>query len=41
VTYAEAVQILDRVREGISYPSYIVDKALSLTGDLPEWMVQW
>jgi hypothetical protein len=31
-----AVKILDKVREGVPYPIYIINKALELTGDLQQ-----
>ena len=34
MTYDQAQKILDRVREGVVYPSGVVDFALQLTGDL-------
>jgi hypothetical protein len=34
MTYRQAVEILDKVREGQPYPDHIVDRALRLTGDL-------
>jgi hypothetical protein len=34
MTYFEAKTILDRLKEGWSYPVKIVDQALRLTGDL-------
>jgi hypothetical protein len=34
MTYEQAQKILDRVREGVVYPSGVVDFALCLTGDL-------
>lgn len=33
MTYEQAQRILNRVREGATYPSRIVDYALYLTGD--------
>jgi hypothetical protein len=34
MSHYQAMQILDRVREGVSYPAHIIDEALRLTGDL-------
>jgi len=34
MTHEKAMQILDKVREGIAYPQHIIDEALRLTGDL-------
>lgn len=34
MSHADAMRILDRIREGWSYPAKIVDQALRLTGDL-------
>jgi len=34
MTYDQAQKILDKVREGVAYPSGVVDFALCLTGDL-------
>lgn len=34
MTHEQAQQILDRVKDGITYPSRIVNAALWLTGDL-------
>jgi hypothetical protein len=31
-----AVKILDKVREGVPYPIFIINKALELTGDLQQ-----
>lgn len=36
MTYETAMRILDRIREGWSYPAKIVDEALRMTGDLRE-----
>jgi hypothetical protein len=36
MTYFEAKTILDRLKEGWSYPAHIVNEALRLTGDLHE-----
>ena len=30
----EANQLLDRLKEGVSYPLHLINKALELTGDL-------
>jgi hypothetical protein len=34
MTYAEAMRILDKVRDGVPYPEKIILMALELTGDL-------
>lgn len=34
MTHQTAMQILDRVREGVPYPDHIVTQALFLTGDI-------
>ena len=34
MTYYEAMRILDRLKDGWSYPAKIVDEALRMTGDL-------
>lgn len=34
MNYEQAHRILDRLKEGWSYPAHIVDQALRLTGDL-------
>lgn len=36
MSYADAMKILDRVREGIAYPKHVITQALRLTGDLSE-----
>jgi len=36
MTYEDAIKILDRVREGISYPEHVITQALMMTGDLNE-----
>jgi hypothetical protein len=36
MTHKQAMEILDKVREGQPYPDHIVDRALRLTGDLDE-----
>ncbi len=36
MTYEIAMRILDRVRDGVSYPEWVIRKALELTGDLDE-----
>lgn len=36
MTWARAMQILDGVREGRSYPPHVVNHALRTTGDLEE-----
>ena len=34
MTYEHAKIILDRVRDGIAYPSHTIQKALEMTGDI-------
>lgn len=34
MSHRQAMQILDKVREGVPYPQHIIDEALRLTGDL-------
>lgn len=34
MTYERAMRILDRVRDGVNYPEWLILKALELTGDL-------
>jgi hypothetical protein len=34
MSHYQAMQILDKVREGAPYPAHIIDEALRLTGDL-------
>lgn len=34
MTHQQAMRILDRLKDGLSYPAKIVDEALRLTGDL-------
>lgn len=34
MSHYQAMQILDKVREGVLYPEYIITQALRLTGDL-------
>ena len=36
MTHSLAMKILDKVKEGTSYPQRVVDKALMMTGDLDE-----
>jgi hypothetical protein len=36
MNYETAMRILDRVRDGVSYPQCVIRKALELTGDLDE-----
>lgn len=36
MTYAMAIKILDKVREGIPYPESIIIKALKMTGDIDD-----
>jgi hypothetical protein len=34
MNYFEAMRLLDKVKEGVPYPLYLINKALELTGDL-------
>ena len=34
MSHYEAMKLLDKVREGASYPLHLINKALELTGDL-------
>jgi hypothetical protein len=34
MTHAEAMKILDKVKDGVPYPDKIIRMALELTGDL-------
>ena len=34
MSHAEAMKILDKVKDGVPYPEKIINKALELTGDL-------
>ena len=34
MNYYQAMALLDKVREGVSYPLHLINKALELTGDL-------
>jgi len=34
MSHADAMKLLDKVREGIPYPIHLINKALELTGDL-------
>jgi hypothetical protein len=34
MNYQTAMRILDRVRDGVSYPKWVILKALELTGDI-------
>ncbi len=36
MTHAQAMRILDKVRDGVPYPEKIVTIALQMTGDLVE-----
>ena len=36
MTYAEAMRILDKVKDGVPYPEKIIKMALELTGDLQQ-----
>jgi hypothetical protein len=36
MTHAEAIRILDKVKEGIPYPEKIIRMALELTGDFQQ-----
>lgn len=35
MSHYQAMQLLDRVREGQPYPEHLIIEALRLTGDLP------
>ncbi len=37
MTHEQAQKILDKVREGVAYPSGVVDFALFLTGDIESY----
>jgi hypothetical protein len=34
MTYEIAMRILDKVRDGVIYPQWVIRKALELTGDI-------
>lgn len=34
MSHHDAMRLLDKVREGVPYPLYLINKALELTGDL-------
>lgn len=36
MSHKDAMRILDRLKDGWSYPAKIVDEALRMTGDLDE-----
>jgi hypothetical protein len=36
MTHEMAMRILDKVKDGVSYPQWVIRKALELTGDLDE-----
>jgi hypothetical protein len=36
MSHYQAMQILDKVRDGVPYPLHIIEQALRLTGDLHE-----
>jgi hypothetical protein len=36
MTYADAMKILDKVKDGVPYPEKIILMALELTGDLQQ-----
>jgi hypothetical protein len=36
MTYADAMRILDKVKDGVPYPEKIILMALELTGDLQQ-----
>jgi len=36
MTHADAIKILDKVKEGVPYPEKIINMALELTGDLEQ-----
>lgn len=34
MSHADAMRLLDKVKDGINYPLHLINKALELTGDL-------
>jgi hypothetical protein len=34
MSHADAMKLLDKVKDGIHYPLHLINKALELTGDL-------
>lgn len=34
MSHNEAMKLLDKVRDGVPFPLYLINKALELTGDL-------
>jgi hypothetical protein len=34
MSHADAMKLLDRVKEGVPYPLHLINTALELTGDL-------
>jgi len=36
MSHADAHKLLDKVKEGVNYPLYLINKALELTGDLEQ-----
>ena len=34
MSHADAMKLLDKVREGVPFPIHLINKALELTGDL-------
>jgi hypothetical protein len=36
MSHADAMRLLDKVREGAPYPLHLINKALELTGDLEQ-----
>jgi hypothetical protein len=34
MSHADAMKLLDKVREGVPFPLYLINQALELTGDL-------
>ena len=36
MSHAQAMRILDKVREGVAYPEHVITQALRLTGDICE-----
>jgi hypothetical protein len=34
MSHYQAMQLLDKVREGVPFPIHLINKALELTGDL-------
>lgn len=36
MSHYQAMQLLDRVRDGQQYPEHVITMALKMTGDLPD-----